>query len=354
MNELRRCTRCVMPETWPGITFDQDGVCGPCRQAEKKVDVDWGKRQRELESILTKYSLRAIDRGTKYSCLLGYSGGKDSVYSLWAMVKKYNMVPLVVTFDHGFRLSEDAEYNLMEIPKKLDCDHIRFTLGNGLRNALCKKASEVMQDWCWHCHNGVGALPARISMQWDVPLQVWGESPSDYETHGINQEMEEQNEEHFKKVFQAGVTAEQVVPEGYIIDDLLPMTWPTYGDDWTPEQFLLKAIYLGNYDGPWDQREHVRIITEELGWRQADVEGTYVRFDKVDCPYEPVRDWMKFLKLGFGRTTFQASKDVRAGLITRNQALALVERYDGRKPKVLNDFLEETGMTEEEFGGFKK
>jgi hypothetical protein len=253
------------------------------------------------------------------------------------------MTPLVVTFDHGFILSPEGEWNMTEIPKKLDCDHLRFTLGNGLRNALCRKASEVNGDFCWHCHNGVGAFPARISMQWDIPLQIWGEPSALYQTFGVYklEDLEEQDKKHFESLFQAGVTPELVTPKGYELRDLLPMQWPN-------GKFQLKAIYLGNYE-PWDQREHVEIITRELGWKHRQMEGTYVDWDKVDCPFEPVRDWQKYIKRGFGRTTFQASKDVREGRLTRKEALKLVEKYDGKRPKALDIFFKEVCMTEKEF-----
>jgi len=332
-----------MPETWPGIEFDKSGVCSICRENEKEKKINWEERQRILREIFAKYKKRAKERNNKYDCLVGYSGGKDTTYTLWATVKKYGMKPLVLTFDHGFPLSPEAEWNLMEIPKKLDCDHIRFTLGNGLRNALCRKGSEINGDFCWHCHNGVGALPARISLQWDIPLQIWGEPSAKYQTFGAYkyEDLEEQDKEHFKKVFQAGITPEIIKPDNYELRDLLPMSWPE-------SEFPLKAIYLGNFE-PWGQREHVEIITKELGWKHFKTEGTYVDWDKVDCPFEPVRDWQKFMKRGFGRTTFQASKDIREGRLSRDEALKLIEKYDGKRPKALDNFLREVGMTEKEF-----
>ena len=77
-------------------------------------------------------------------------------------------------------------------------------------------------------------------------------------------------------------------------------------------------------------------------------------WDKVDCPYEPVRDWQKFIKRGLGRTTFQASKDVRDGLMSREEALKLVEQLDGKRPSSLDNFLKETGMAENEFEEYSK
>lgn len=346
--KMRRCVRCVMPETWAGIGFDEDGVCSICREHEKEAKIDWKEREKILREILRKYKQNARIRNNKYDCLVGYSGGKDTAYTLWAAVQKYGMTPLAVTFDHGFPLSPEGEWNIMEIPKRLDCDHLRFTLGNGLRNALCRKGSEINGDFCWHCHNGVGALPARISKQWDIPLQIWGEPTARYQTTDAYkyEDLEEQNKEHFETVFQAGVTPEMVKPDNYELRDLMPMMWPE-------GKFPLKAIYLGNYE-PWNQRKHVEIITKELGWKHCETEGTYVDWDKVDCSFEPVRDWQKFIKRGFGRTTFQASKDVREGLITRKEALELVKEYDGKRPKALDVFLRETGMTEEEFNRLTK
>ena len=89
-------------------------------------------------------------------------------------------------------------------------------------------------------------------------------------------------------------------------------------------------------------------------WKHCQIEGTYVDWDKVDCLFEPVRDWQKFIKRGFGRTTFQASKDIRDGLMDREEALHLVEKYDGKRPTTLDTFLEEVGMSEEEFMAITK
>jgi len=332
-----------MPETWAGIKFDKDGLCSLCREAEKEVVIDWAARQKTLKKILSKYKSYAIKKNNKYDCLVGYSGGKDSVYTLYEMVKKYGMRPLVVTFDHGFQLSADAEYNMMAIPKKLDCDHLRFTLGNDFRNALCKKGSQVNGDFCWHCHNGLGAFPARMSAQWDIPLQIWGEPSAKYQTTSdyTMDDVEEQDKERFKKVFRAGITPSMVKPKGYHLRDFLPLTWPK-------KKFELKALYLGNFQ-PWDQRKQVDIIKRELSWRTAKVEGTYVNWDKVDCPYEPVRDWQKYIKRGLGRTTFQASKDIRELGMMRKKAIELVKKHDGKRPKALDNFLKEVGMTEKEF-----
>lgn len=317
-----------MPETWPGISFNEEGVCSVCLENEKKVEINWEERRKRFESILDKYRTHARDTGNKYDCIVGLSGGKDSVYTLWAAKKKYGLRPLAVTYDHGIPMRKEAEYNLQEIPKILDVDHLRFSIGSKLRNAMCEKTSVVAGDWCYFCHLGVGAFPARVSKMFDIPLQLWGEPSSLYQTTGDDYSIlkeEEQNKEHFEKVFAGGMTPEMACPEGYEIRDLLPMTWPS-GD------FELKALYLGNYE-PWDQRKHVDIITKVLGWKPIPTRVSYVDWDKCDCVEgEELRDVQKFHRRRLSRVAFEASKDIRDGLLTRDQAMALVEKYEAQIP----------------------
>jgi hypothetical protein len=63
---MKRCVKCVMPETWAGIEFDEQGVCSICRQAEQKLQIDWAKRQQELARILEEHRAYAVSHRTKY------------------------------------------------------------------------------------------------------------------------------------------------------------------------------------------------------------------------------------------------------------------------------------------------
>jgi hypothetical protein len=61
-----------------------------------------------------------------------------------------------------------------------------------------------------------------------------------------------------------------------------------------------------------------------------------------------VHDYTKFLKRGFGRATDHASQDVRAGILTREQGFEMIKKYDSKRPDVMDDYLEITGLNEEE------
>ena len=341
--ELKRCTKCVMPETWSGISFDKDGVCSICQEDDKIKNIDWGERAGQLEHLLDYYRKSSKERNLKYDCLIGYSGGKDTAYTLYMAVKKLNLRPLVVTFDHGFNLTPEGQHNLWQIPKELDCDHLTFTLGNGLRNALCRKGSEVIGDFCIHCHRGVGTFAANVSYMYGIPLQLWGEPTSIYQTSGNGykfSEYEEQNKDHFERLFSAGTTPESILPDGYELRDLNPLTWPN-------DVFALKAIYLGSYI-PWSQAHNAEVIKKELGWQDYPKQETWQSWDKNDCPLELVREAQKLHRRGFGKASFAASKEIREGKITRERGMELVNEYENKKLVGLDDLCAEMGMTFEE------
>jgi hypothetical protein len=94
------------------------------------------------------------------------------------------------------------------------------------------------------------------------------------------------------------------------------------------------------------------MVVEKYGFEVADrpFERTYRTMSNLDDMHDSgVHDYMKFIKLGYGRCTDHASKDVRAGLLSRGQALGLVQKHDHVKPGDLKRWLDYTGMTEADF-----
>src|SRR4051812_17342549 len=95
---MRRCTKCVMLETQDMISFDEAGVCATCRQIEfKQEKIDWEAREKELRQIFEENRNKG-----PYDCIIPFSGGKDSTFQAYTLVRKYGLRPLIVSFDHGF------------------------------------------------------------------------------------------------------------------------------------------------------------------------------------------------------------------------------------------------------------
>ena len=161
--------------------------------------------------------------------------------------------------------------------------------------------------------------------------------------------------ERFNKVSNLGINAEdmfEMVKERYPneqinIRDFKPYTFPN------PRELIdnkIKSRFLGNYIS-WDVKEQVKIIKKELDWRGDNVEGIPESYDyeKIECMMQGVRDYIKFLKRGFGRTAHLTSIDIRNNRMNRDKALELCKIYDGKKPKSLDIFLKIIKISEDEF-----
>ncbi|NLW66697.1 MAG: hypothetical protein GXY28_02750, partial [Bacteriovoracaceae bacterium] len=99
------CSRCVLPDTFPGISFDDQGVCNYCRNMPVPDSDEKQAYRKKFEDLLD--NRRSSD---SFDVLLAYSGGKDSTYTLYLLTKKFSLKVLAFVFDNGF-ISEQAMKN---------------------------------------------------------------------------------------------------------------------------------------------------------------------------------------------------------------------------------------------------
>ncbi|MEK9810781.1 MAG: hypothetical protein VW362_10060, partial [Candidatus Nanopelagicales bacterium] len=127
--------------------------------------------------------------------------------------------------------------------------------------------------------------------------------------------------------------------------DLHPFQLPTSEEI---EETGVWGIHLGDYLF-WDDERQMEWIRDVYGWRETEMEGAYKGYKSAECIMAGMHDFTCYLKRGFGRSTWQASVDVRNGLLTRREGLELVKRHDQERPEALDYYLKITGMTEEDF-----
>lgn len=344
MINLHRCTRCLIPETHETIIFDAEGVCNVCRQQEvKKELINWDKRKTELLELIETY------RG-KYShdCIVPFSGGKDSTFTLYHLVKEYKLKPLVVQFDHGF-LRPTLQENNIRTFKKLGVDVISFRPNWHVVRKLMLESLKRKGDFCWHCHTGIFSYPMQIAVKFNIPLLLWGEPSAEYTSYYTYDEIEEVDEKRFNRSTNLGITADDMIGmiEGVEARDLDPFRYPALRE---LKRVGVRSVCLGSYI-PWDVRSQVELIKNELGWQGDEVEGVAPTFpyEKIECYMQGVRDYLKFIKRGYSRTAHNASIDIRNERMTREEGMRLMQEYDGKRPESLDLFLKYTGIEEDEF-----
>ncbi len=184
---MKRCIRCILPETFPGIQFDKDGVCQYCRrmpatgsQAERRA-----AQKARLRARFEELASQVRDR-PGYHCLMSWSGGKDSTYTLWLLKEQYDLRILAFTFDLGF-ISPVAFKNMQVVAENLGVDHVivkpRFDLLRKIFLASMQpgmyppRALERASSICNSCMSMAKGIGLRMALEKNIPMLAYGWSP---------------------------------------------------------------------------------------------------------------------------------------------------------------------------------
>lgn len=349
---LRRCTRCLLPETYETIEFDAEGVCNICRSTEhKQTQIDWVERKRLLDRLVEKFRGKG-----DYDCIVPFSGGKDSTFQLYYLVKEYGLKPLVVRFNHGFMRPTIQENNQRTF-KKLGVDVLEFTPNWHIVKRLMLESFERKTDFCWHCHTGIYSYPLRIAIKFKVPLVFWGEPLAEISAYYdyLNDEIEYEDEKKFNMVRNLGISADDmwgmINRPDHPIDrrDLIPYTYPSLKE---LKEINYCSVCLGSFI-PWDYTKNTEIIKRELGWKVDALEGVPVDInghgEKIECFMQGARDYIKFAKRGYSRVAQINAFHIRNGRMTTEDARVINAAHDGKRPPSLDVLLEYLGLEENEF-----
>ena len=178
-----RCARCVLPETFPGIRFDDEGVCQYCRRMR---DPPQQAAQRDRLRARFEELVDQLRTREGYHCLIGWSGGKDSTYTLWLLKEQYGLEVLAFTFDNSF-VSPAAFKNMRVVAENLAVDHVivkpRFDLlraifvastGSGMYPPRALERASAICNSCMGLAKGIGL---RLALERRIPLLAYGWSP---------------------------------------------------------------------------------------------------------------------------------------------------------------------------------
>jgi len=345
MSELIRCSKCVLPQTHETITFDNQGVCNICKGQEYKQDsIDWTSKKKDLNELIESH------RGKyDYDCLIPYSGGKDSSWTVYYLIKEYGLKPLVVRFDHGF-LRPNLNDNTMNMKRKLGVDFLDFTPNWKIVRKLMLQAFLEKGDFCWHCHTGIFSFPMWAAIKFNVPLIFWGEPSAEYTAYYSYDQPEEVDEKRFNRFVNLGITADDMYVRLGGKIDRRELKWYSYPSLKELRKLNYRSVCLGSYI-PWDPKRQAEILAKEIGWSGDKVENVPAQYDyeKIECYMQGVRDYIKYIKRGYTRPSHLASLDIRNNRMNREDGLAMAMKYEGKRPPSLDIFLDFIGLTEKEF-----
>lgn len=344
---MRYCTRCLMPDTKPGLTFDEQGVCAACRTYERKADarngIDWTERRREFEALVEE--VRAV-RAPYYDALVPVSGGKDSLTQLHRLLERGLRV-LAVNVDYGIK-TDVGRRNLERVPR-MGANLFVFRPDLELHRKLVRIGFEDYGDPDLMSHVLLYAAPLHTALRFSIPLVLLGENAAfEYGGDASVAACCGVNERWFLHcVTNGGVDAGTISRKYGIPPERLRMyEYPAeLAGSGTRVRFM-------GYYFRWDSEEHLRIARSHgFETLPGASEGTYRDYVGIDEKINRIHQYMKVLKLGYGRATDHACEDIRAGRLTRERARELVRRHDLEplSDYYVNDFLEFVGMDRARF-----
>ncbi len=348
------CKKCVMSNQRPTsakefehnikskkqtIAFDKDGICDACRTAEKKDLINWEDREKKLMKLLDKY--RSNDGS--YDCLVPGSGGKDSAYQAHILKYKYGMNPLTYTWppimytDYGY----ENWKNWIEIG---GFDNITYKPNGRVMKKLTRLAIENIFHPFQTFFFGQKNLAPKIAAQIGIPLIFYGENEAEYGNPIADNNSSLRSKSIYAtknrdKIYLAGLTVKQLKEEYNLTDKDLNLFMPPTIDEVIKSD--IEVHYLGYYL-KWTPQEVYYYATENTGFkaRPFRTQGTYSKYNSIDDKIDDLHFYTTFIKFGIGRTTYDASQEIRNKHITREEGVALVKRFDGEFPdRYFNDLM---------------
>lgn len=341
---LRRCTRCILPHTFPFISFDADGVCNLCREHRP-----WSPAPAaELEALLAKH--RRTDG--RPDCIVALSGGRDSCYGLHVIKKELGLNPIAYTYDWAM-VTDEARRNCSRICAALGVEHV-------IRSAdiLVKRRNIRINIEAWLKRPDLGMIPlfmagdkqffhyaTQVSKQTGTPLVIF--------CGGNNLEVT-----HFKTGF-CGVqdrstgtmvgldTAGKVklaayylrqflLNPSYLNRSLLDTAFAFYSTYLARGEFMYLYKYI-----EWNEDRIAETLTSQYGWESSSDSSSSWRIGDGTASFY---NYIYHTVAGFTEHDTFRSNQVRAGLISRDEALRRVAQDNQPRYESMREYAQLVGF----------
>ena len=316
--DLRRCTRCIFPDSLPGITFDDSGTCNHCRTYRAPEVLGEDGLKRVFSGVRGRYT---------YDCIVPVSGGRDSAYVLFMAKRHFGLRVLAVNFDNEFQTPQ-AKTNILTA-----CDTLNVPLrtyrsrwGTGkktvhyaIRAALNCTIRAIADCFCNACSYGYRACGYIAAEKFDAPLILWGESAGEY--------TQPMTDEHLRLGLVERVT-KQLSIAGLLYRLNLyrqRLEFPVRGNFWRSLALLPPKLKNGKtreiafFDYvPWNRNLIKRTITRELGWKKPeDSVSTW----RIDCKLDRLVTFCYYNIFGCSKHCFGYHNMINDQQMTREEAL---------------------------------
>lgn len=346
IENLKRCTKCILPETFPFISFDHEGVCNYCRNYKPKSRP---KNLDGLRQLIEPYRRNS----SKPDCIVPFSGGRDSTFALHLVKKELGLNPIAFTYDWGM-VTDLARRNISRVCGKLGVENVVVAADIQWKRRNIRKNVEA-----WLRKPALGMIPLfmagdkyffyytdRLKKQTGINLNIWGVNHlenTDFKTGfaGLKPEFEKE------RIFSLSI-ANQLKLFGFIGKEMLSN--PAYFNQsvldslgsFAVRYVAPKGDYFQLFDYyPWNEDEVNNLILSEYNWEKSpDTDSTWRIGDGTAGFY----NYIYYTVAGFSEVDTFRSNQIREGMISREMGLNLVKAENVPRFETIRWYLEIIGI----------
>lgn len=340
---MKYCRDCLMPDTRPRIVFDDDGVCNACHYTKnvKNQEIDWKKRESELEELLDKHRRK----DGYWDCIIPWSGGKDSTSNAIRLKKEYGMNPLLVTFNP--LIPTEVGVHNRNIVSEYGFDSIYVTGNIKASKKLARRFFIERGNPKVHWDAGINSSIIKTAVEYGIPLVFYSEhGETEYGGNKIHDKSDMIRD--FAEVIenQIGDDPRNWASDEIDVSDLNPYIYP---DMEKIQKANITATYM-SYFIKWDQWSNYHYVKEHVDFHDnphGRTEGTFTKHDSLDDKIDDLYYYMQYIKFGFGRAIRDASRMIQNGHLDREKGREYAIKYDGEFPaRYLKEVLEYLEISE--------
>jgi hypothetical protein len=346
VNKLKRCTKCLLPETFPFIEYDTKGVCNYCN---KYVVKNQGAKEQEFKDLMKQYQ----NKTGKPDCIIPFSGGRDSSYGMHYIVKELGLHPITYTYDWGM-VTDLARRNIARVCGKLGVENIIVSA-----DLQMKRKNIRMNVEAWLKKPQLGMIPLfmagdkqffyyvnQIKKQTDIKLDIWSTNileNTDFKVGfcGISPNFDKTRPDHLPLSSKVGLAwyygKNFLTNPAYLnssIKDTLASFYSYYAEPRTHFYQLFDWI-------KWDEQQIEKTLFEEYEWEiSPDTTSTWRIGDGTAAFY----NYIYFTVAGFSEFDTFRSNQIREGLITREEGLKFINQENLPRFESMKWYLDTIGV----------
>jgi len=328
-----RCSLCILPADLPGVDLGGNGKCKYCRGAESDRGANRGSHSKRTRERFEKI-IRCLHGRGKYDCLVPLSGGKESSYILYVLVKEFDLRPLAFNFNNGFQ-HVDAIRNIERLVDQLDVDLVVYRPQQHFLHKLMRAFLSKAGEFCTPCNMLISATSFRLAQQNGIRAIMSGNAMgTDPGLDGVSPAL------YYDRRYYLNIASGLLGPRDreYYMN-------PPYVRTAIRRFLGLEAQVINVLDYLQPSLQEIHDKLESIGWKRPAGE-----IQHGDCLLNTVKDHIMCRKWGCSEISAMYSVLVRNGEMSREEALKRATNEEHTAvPSILPEFLKAMDMTESEF-----